>query len=476
MEGRDTELDRTLIEAIQDPLTHLLRNCIDHGLELPERRTAAGKSAEGRLSLRAFHEGGQVIIEVSDDGAGINVAAIRRKALEGGMITPEQARSMSEPDIVHLIFLPGLSTATKVTSVSGRGVGMDVVKTNIERIGGRVSVQSQAGVGTTLKMRIPLTLAIMTALVVTSGDDDYAIPQVNVIELVRLEGPDASDRIEMVRDAAVYRLRGELLPVVWLTAELAPGRRPHAIDEPDRPDAVNLVVLQADNVKFALVVDEVNDMREIVVKPLSRYVRGIPIFAGATITGNARVALILDVPGLAVRANVLSEVRNRSSLPPEASVEATHDPGEALLLFAGPDAARMAVRLSQVKRLETFSRASIEFVGGGAVVQYVDDILPLAEVERLLTEGCASSRPSLDASDEPIQALVYSKNGRQVGVIVDQVLDTIEQSLADMRPATRRGIAGSLVIQGRVTEILDLDVLCADITARAVSTDAGVAA
>jgi two-component system, chemotaxis family, sensor kinase CheA len=458
MEGRDTELDRTLIEAIQDPLTHVLRNCIDHGVETPERRLAAGKGAEGRIVLRAFHEGGQVTVEVSDDGRGIDVGGLKRRALERGLISPEQARSMTDQDAVNLIFLPGLSTAAKVTNISGRGVGMDVVKTNIEQIGGRVTVQSQPGAGTTLRMRIPLTLAIMTALVVTSGDECYAIPQVNVLELVRLDGRDAHDRIEMVRDAGVYRLRGELLPVVWLAAELTGNRRCRPASASDCDSAANIVVLQADTAKFALVVDDVSDMREIVVKPLSRFVRSIPIFAGATITGNARVVLILDVPGLAVHANVLSEVRE-PSLEAGEVIETTGDE-EPLLLFAGPHETPMAARLAQVARLESFPRGSIELVAGRAVVQYFGGVLELVHIADVL-RGCGPSRPPIgDSSEDALLALVYSKDGRQLGIVVDRILDTIEASLSGMNPATRRGIAGALVIQGRVTEVLDLDVLC----------------
>jgi two-component system, chemotaxis family, sensor kinase CheA len=473
MEGKDTELDRTLIEAIQDPLTHVVRNCIDHGLEAPEKRVAAGKPAEGRLLLRAFHEGGQVTIEICDDGAGIDVTAIARKAIERGLITPEQTRVMSEQDLVNLIFLPGLSTAAKITSMSGRGVGMDVVKTNIEQIGGRVHVQSQTGVGTTLRMRIPLTLAIMTALVVTNGDDCYAIPQVNVLELVRLAGEDSDTGIEMIRDAAVYRLRGELLPLVSLATELSrEGTAPHG---PLAARDVNIVVLQAENVKFGLVVDDVQDMQEIVVKPLGRHVRGIPVFAGATILGNGRVVLILDVPGLAVRTNLLSDVRDRSTVQPDASIDGERDGGEPLLLFAGPDDARMAIRLSQLTRLEEFASSSIERVGGHEVVQYFGDVLPLVSVASLL--GSRHAARSVAAGTASVQTLVYAKGDRRVGVVVDRILDTIEQQLTDLRPAGRKGVAGSLVIEGRVTEILDLDAMCAGFTAPvAVEAFAGAGA
>ena len=304
MEGKDTELDRTLIEAIQNPLTHAIRNCIDHGLEGPAGRLAAGKAAEGCISLRALHEGGQVTIEVSDDGAGIDIGAIKRKAIELGLTTPDLARAMSDQEAVHLIFLPGFTTAATVTNMSGRGVGMDVVKTNIEQIGGKVSIHSEAGVGTTLRMRIPLTLAIVTALLVTSGDDCYAIPQANLLELVRLDVDDGGEHVKTIGDAAVHCLRGELLPLVWLDTELTPNRQSANLHVSSA--ATTIVVLTAGDCRFGLVVDAVVDTQEIVVKPLGRHVRAIPIFAGATITGDGRVVLILDVPGVAMRAHVLS--------------------------------------------------------------------------------------------------------------------------------------------------------------------------
>jgi two-component system chemotaxis sensor kinase CheA len=377
---------------------------------------------------------------------------------------------MSDQEAINLIFVAGLSTAAAVTSMSGRGVGMDVVKTNIEQIGGKISVESQTGVGTTLKMRIPLTLAIMTALVVTNGDECYAIPQANVLELVRLGGEDVRHRIEMIGDAAVYRLRGELLPLVWMEAELTPGRRTGSASRSAERGIANIVVLQANHLKFGLVVDEVNDTQEIVVKPLGRQVRGISIFAGATITGNGRVVLILDVPGLAVQANVLSGVRDTSSAHSDAPLEAALEQKEALLLVAGPNGARMAVPLQQITRLAEFSCASLESIGNREVVQYFGEILPLADLTGRHLEAGKRDR-SLSASNAGrLQALVYSQNGRQVGVVVEQILDTIEESLVNLRPATRPGVTGSLVLDGRVTEILDLDTICAGLMATPVVT------
>ena len=454
MEGKDTELDRTLIEAIQDPLTHAIRNCIDHGLEGPAERLVAGKPVEGCISLRALHEGGQVTIEVSDDGAGIDIGAIKRKAIERALVTPDQARGMNDEDAIRLIFLPGFSTAAAVTSMSGRGVGMDVVKTNIEQIGGKVSIHSEAGVGTTLRMRIPLTLAIMTALLVRSGADYYAIPQANLLELVRLDVDDTGGRVEMIGDAAVHRLRGQLLPLVWLDTELAPDRQ--STNLPRQSTAPTIVVLQADDRRFGLVVDSVVDTQEIVVKPLGRHVRAIPIFAGATITGNGRVVLILDIPGVAMRAHVLS-VRDRSAETTAPAAEEAPVRKESLLLFTGPDAARMAIPLSQIIRLEEFPRASLERLGDRDVVQYFGDILPLVDIASLLAG--ASDRCALSADAEILRTLVVSRSGRQMGVVVERLLDTVEETFEDPGSAARDGMARSRVIDGLVTEVLDLNAL-----------------
>ena len=266
MEGADTELDKTIIEAIKDPLTHIIRNAVDHGIELPEARTAAGKPPEGHLVLRAFHEGGQVNIEVSDDGTGISTEKLKAKAIAKGLITADHAARMSERELLNLAFAPGLSTAEQVSNISGRGVGMDVVKTNIEKIGGTVDLQSTRGKGTLLKIKIPLTLAIIPALIVTSGGERFAIPQVSLIELVRCDSEQTG--IENIHGAPVYRLRGNLLPLVDLNRELRlPSQR--------NSDSVNVVVLQAGDRQFGLIVDEINDTEEIVVKPLSKQLKSV---------------------------------------------------------------------------------------------------------------------------------------------------------------------------------------------------------
>ncbi len=308
MDGADTELDRTIIEAIKDPLMHLVRNSCDHGIEVPEVRVRAGKSPQGTLTLRAYHEGGQVNIEIGDDGAGIDVARVKQKALDNGLLRPEQADKLSEREALGLIFQPGFSTAQVVTNFSGRGVGMDVVKSHIEKIGGVVDISSRPGEGATVKIRIPLTLAIIPGLVITSGGERFVIPQVSLLELIRLESDASGKHIEYVHGTPVYRRRGNLLPIAYLNQVL--GLKPAGDDE-----AVSMVVLQAEDRQFGLVVDGINDTQEIVVKPLGKRLKGLTLYAGATIMGDGRIALILDVLGIGQRSGVLAEVHRAGAHP-----------------------------------------------------------------------------------------------------------------------------------------------------------------
>ena len=446
MDGKETELDKTIIEAIKDPLTHMVRNSIDHGIESPEARRAAGKPAEGCLLLKAFHEGGQVNIEIADDGTGINFDRVKQKALERGLITPEQAARMSDREVTNLIFLPGFSTVEKVTNVSGRGVGMDVVKTNIEKIGGTVDLQSKSGHGSTFKVKIPLTLAIIPALTITSGGDRYAIPQVNLLELVRLEGRQAGASIEMIHGAPVYRLRGNLLPLVYLNRELLVQDRAAGEGE---DHAVNIVVLQADEQQFGLVVDEINDTQEIVVKPLGKQLKGTTTFAGATIMGDGKVALILDVLGIAQRASVVSEVRDRALTDKVMQSQAHDADRQTLLLFRAGDNSRMAIPLSLVARLEEFPLSTVERTGGQEVVQYRGQIMPLIRLSSIL-----GGMP--DTEQDPIQVVVYADQGRSVGLVVDRILDIVEETVTVQNRVQRDGMIGSAVIQQRVTDLLDV--------------------
>lgn len=447
MEGEDTELDKTIIEAIKDPLTHIVRNSVDHGIETPERRLAAGKPAEGKLFLRAFHEGGQVNIEVSDDGAGIDLDRVRARAVERQLLTAEQAARMGEREVANLIFMPGFSTAEKVTNISGRGVGMDVVKTSIEKIGGTVDLQPRLGQGTTLRIRIPLTLAIIPALIVVSDGDRYAIPQVNLLELVRLEGEQARSCVEDIHGTKVYRLRGNLLPLVDLRHELGLGER-SADDE-----VMNIVVLQAEDRQFGLVVEGVTDTEEIVVKPLGRQLKGIPTFAGATIMGDGRLALILDVLGLAQRAKVVTEDRERSSVASVASGESGEQSTQALVVLRVGRDARVALPLSRVARLEEFPRDLVERGSGQDVVQYRGEIMPLVDVARAL------GVPAGAADSELMQVVVHTSGGRSVGLVVEEILDIVEEHVSVAAVASRRGLLGSAVVQGRVTDLLDIEAV-----------------
>ncbi len=446
MEGKDTELDKTLIEAIKDPLTHIVRNSVDHGIEMPEDRVAAGKNPEGRLFLRAYHEGGQVNIEMVDDGAGIDPEKIKAKAISKNVITHQEAARMTDRELINLIFTPGFSTAEKVSNLSGRGVGMDVVKTNIEKIGGSVEIHSRVGEGTTLKVKIPLTLAIIPALLVTCGPLRYAIPQVSLVELVRLDEGESESAIEYIQGSPVYRLRGNLLPIVYLHEELG------VESDTKKDDAVNIVVLQADSRQFGLVVDGISDTEEIVVKPLGKQLKGINAYAGATIMGDGMVALILDAMGLAQKAHVVAE-GGRDHVRQEAldREEAKGVDRQTLLIFSPGNETRMAVPLSMVARLEEFQKEIIETSGDRQVVQYRGDIMPLIFLAEVFGMN------SIKENDDTMQVIVYSDQGRSVGVVVDKIIDIVEESVTVKKGSVGHGILGSTVVQEKVTDMLDVE-------------------
>lgn len=445
MEGKETELDKTIVEAIKDPLTHLVRNSIDHGIESPEKRRAAGKPEEGVLLLRAYHEGGQVIIEIIDDGAGLNIERIRNKAVERGLVAAEAAAKMSEREAAQLILLPGFSTAEQVTAVSGRGVGMDVVKTNIERISGTMDVQSQPGQGTTVKIKIPLTLAIVPALIVSCHGERYAIPQVSLLELVRLEGEHTRKRIEQFQGAPVYRLRGKLLPIVYLRHEL--GLEP--VDTNREDSVLNIVVLRAEDREFGLIVDSINDTEEIVVKPLSQQFKGISAYSGAAIMGDGKVALILDVLGTAHKARVVSQHRDHSltdHADEQVHSQRTH---ETMLLLAVGER-QIAMPISLVARLEEIPRSSIEQSDNREVVQYRGEIMPLVHLGALLG---ISTREN---PNEPLQVVVYKEGNRTLGFVVDKVADITEVEINGARECKSSDLLAATVVQQRVTDLLDL--------------------
>jgi two-component system, chemotaxis family, sensor kinase CheA len=467
MEGEETELDKTLIEAIANPLTHLVRNSLDHGIETAEVRVQNGKPAIGKLLLRAYHEGGQVNIEISDDGGGIDPERIKNKAVQKGIISANQAAQMSDRESLNLIFLPSFSTAEKVTNISGRGVGMDVVRTNIEKIGGTIDVHSVVGQGAIFKLKIPLTLAIIPTLIITTGGDRYAIPQVNLLELLRLEGKQLKN-IEMFHGTPVYRLRGRLLPLVYLNQELKldstdAGKSRQSEIEID--EAINIVVVQANDKPFGLVVDTINDTQEIVVKPLGKQLKSLVCFAGATIMGDGKVALILDVHGIAQRTH-MSEAQEKAILADENSRRESSEPPQQLLVFQGPDCRRMAIHLSRVCRLEEFPRHLLERVGKQEVVQYRNQIMPVIYLSTVF--GGDGYSPHLskngfvrsDVTDDKLPLVVVSIGSeQQVGLVVDRILDIVEQPIEIKGAATQAGISFCAVIQGQVTEILDVDAV-----------------
>lgn len=444
MDGADTELDKTIIEAIKDPLTHIVRNCCDHGIEKPDVRVRAGKAPQGKLMLRAFHEGGQVNIEISDDGAGIDTQRLKAKALQKGDIRPEHAERMSEREALGLIFLPGLSTAAQVTNVSGRGVGMDVVKTNVEKIGGIVDLVSRLGEGTTVRLKIPLTLAIIPGLVVTSGGERFVIPQVSLLELIRLEGDSGKQQIEWIQGTPVYRRRGKLLPIAYLNRVLKQETQTAS-------DVVNIVVLQAEDRQFGLVVDGINDTQEIVVKPLGKQLKSLSCYAGATIMGDGRVALILDVLGIGQMSRVLQESREQSHTEAEHVEHADTDRQTFLLFRAGPFE-RLSVPLSLVARLEEFPQVKIERAAGKPVTQYRGQILPLAALGSILDPGSTDSSGDRD----PAQVVVFDDGERRIGLVVDQILDIAEETITIRQSSERKGLLGSAVIAKKVTDLVDL--------------------
>ncbi|MBX6358648.1 MAG: chemotaxis protein CheW [Acidobacterium ailaaui] len=433
MEGQETELDKSLLEAIKDPLTHSVRNAIDHGIEAPHMRTAAGKDAEGTVKLRAYQEGSYVIIEVMDDGGGMKVERIRDKALERKLITRERAAQLTDRELMQLIFLPGFSTAEAITNVSGRGVGMDVVRTNVEKIGGKVEIDSRSGKGTTLRLRIPLTLAIVPALIVRSRGQSFALPQGALSELVHLTADQAKAQLEWLEGVALYRLRGKLLPLVFLDALLKQCR------EPMRESDVYIAVLNAEGRRYGLVVDGLADPEEIVVKPLSLILKQIGLFSGATVLGNGEMALILDPGAIATRANIGMALEEDVHEVVEA--EARNGATEYLLMQSGQE--QMAVPLDKVLRIERIPRAKVEWLRGVPVLRFEGSLLPLH----------STSLPG-----EEMTVVVCRDGARHVGVAVSHVLD-----VADGRPLEEAGTHAAAknvtLLQEKVTSIIPLEAV-----------------
>ena len=498
--GKDVELDKTIIEAINDPLTHLVRNSVDHGIETPEDRIKKGKDARGLIVLKAYHAAGQVVIEISDDGKGLDGDVLAETAIKKGLITSDQAKVMSEKERINLILLPGFSTAKKITDVSGRGVGMDVVKTNLDQLGGSIEIESEVGKGSTISIKLPLTLAIIPCQIVMTGGERYAIPQVNLEELLRIPASRVKERVERVGDAEVVRLRGNLLPLIRMAEvfgieptyydpvqeETMPDRRRNIADrrskssplfkEEDAPppkehdpnteqvrvkkerrqsasSALNIVVVSTGAMKYGLIVDRLHDSEEIVIKPLGRHLQQCQGYAGATIMGDGRIALILDVSNIARMAGLTSlDGSDRAAELADAakdSITKTRDK-QALLTFSSSDQEQFAVPLNQVERVEKIKRHHIEQIGGRRVMQYRGGSLPLISIDEV-----ASVMPLDDRED--LLVIVFHLAGKDVGLLAIGPIDAIEIS-ADIDEVTLKqpGIMGSAIISGKTTMLVNI--------------------
>ena len=448
MEGQNTELDRTLMEGIKDPLTHLVRNALDHGVESPGVRRQLGKPPSATIFIRAYHEGGQVIVEIEDDGAGMDVERIKAKAVREQLISPQQAEEMSERNIINLIFRPGFSTAETVTSISGRGVGMDVVKKNLDKIGGIIDIHSVQHKGTTFKVRIPITLAIIPVLIIKSGEQRFAIPQVNLEELLMLQSDaDVEKGIEEIYGAEVYRLRGELLPLLRLNKIL------NLPEVEKKSENTHVVVLSAGEVRFGLIIDEVGDTEEIVVKPLSKHVKQIYCYDGATIMGDGKVALILNVNGLFRVAQFTLEDIKKAELADagreELDLAVTGDHHQTIVLFKAGDNEYYGVPLAFVIRLEKFSASQIEYSGGRQVMQYRNEILPLLRLEEYFNIP--------QTPDPEMLSLIVFAVEKQIGLVVQDIIDTVEiNTHIDTETFQQQGVLGSTIVQGHSVLILDI--------------------
>jgi two-component system chemotaxis sensor kinase CheA len=435
MHGADTELDRQVLDLIKDPLTHMVRNSADHGLETPEQRRAAKKPEKGTIRLSAYHEGGHIIIEIADDGRGLNTARIQQKAIEQGLATEFEIEKMSEAQIHKFIFAPGFSTAAQVTAVSGRGVGMDVVRNNIDQIGGTIDVKSVPGEGSSFTIKIPLTLAIVSALIVEAGGDRFAIPQLAVVELVRAQ-MNSEHRIERIKDAPVLRLRNKLLPLIHLKKLL---KMDGAESEAENGF---IVVTQVGNQTFGIVVDGVFHTEEIVVKPMSTKLRDIAMFSGNTILGDGSVIMIIDPNGIAQTVGTAGTRGEETEVQQSAQLEKL----VSLLVFRAGSQQPKAVPLSLVTRLEEIDTKKIELSNGRHMVQYRGQLMPLVRMTdevRVRSEGA-----------QPL--LVFSDGGRSMGLVVDEIVDIVEDKLDIEVGSDAPGMIGSAVIKGQATEVIDV--------------------
>ena len=461
VDGADTELDRTLIESIRDPLTHLIRNAVDHGIESPEARLAAGKPRAGKVALRAFNESGRVTIELADDGGGIDVERVRDKAVARGLVSTAAAAALADDEVLQFIFEPGFSTAREVTSVSGRGVGMDVVRTNIESIGGTVEIHSRRGAGTTVRVHVPLTLAIMPALVVHVAGERFAIPQAAVSELVPVRKTGGGSRIEGLAEAPVMRVRGRLVPVVFLDAFLG-LRQGTACRE-----AGTVVLVRVDDREYGIVVDgstgsghsgrgcrdllESASLSTIVVKPIGGVLAALGLYSGATVLGDGGVVLILDLRGMA-RAAELPAIERAAEPPGAAEVAAA---GERYLVCQTWIGRRVALPLAEVVRLEQYRARDVQVAGPRRVVRRGDGFTPLADADGLLGAG----HPASGRAAEPeagVNVVVVRVSGTELGIAVDRIIDVVGAESPLQSTLSAAGVTGTVALGGQATEVLDL--------------------
>ena len=459
LEGEDVGVDKAVNEALRDPLLHLVRNAVDHGIELPEERAAAGKPAVGTVRIRAFHEGGRVHVEISDDGRGVDPEGLVRRAVTDGLLTEDAAASLSEAEAFDLMFRAGISTREEISSVSGRGVGMDVVRTAVEQVGGSVEVSSTPGQGSLFRLNVPLTLAIMPVLVTWCGGTRFAIPQVHVREVVQLDAAQIADDVDDVEGARLLRLRGRLVPLVELDQRLQ-----LTTDRAER-DGLVVVLVETDGRRFGVVVAGVVDTIDAVVKPLPRLLRRINVFAGATILGDGAPCLILDLLALAALSGIALSTAAGDDVEGDLGPSAS----SSLLLATALDGGRLAVRISSIRRLESFSPLDVERSGDADVVQYRDELLPLVRVADLLPERREVERgPRAQSHTELLPAIVCNTSVGPVGFVVGSIDDMVQEPAVPPQPASRPGVEACIVVHGRVAELLDIEALvsAADIGVR----------
>ena len=450
IEGEEIGVDKAVNEALRDPLLHLVRNAVDHGIELPDERRAAGKPAQGTLTLRAFHEGGRVHLELADDGRGIDSARLVDNAVARGMLTADEGAALSPDAAMELMFRPGFSTKEQVTNISGRGVGLDVVRTALQQVGGSITVATQLGQGSVFRLNVPLTLAIMPVLIASVGGQRYAVPQVDVKEIVYIAAEDMATMLHDLDGALIYRLRDRLLPLVDLATQLH-------VASSRKAAGLIVIVVETTGRRFGIVVDAIGDTTEVVVKPLTLATRSIRSFAGVSLLSDGVPALILDVAGVALSAGITATRDDADDRPVEPAPESA----AGSLLMASDDAgSHIAIDMSTVRRLEQISGESVERSGPIEVIQYRGGILPLIRVANHLPSGPLSGR----ANSHVLQTVVCESSIGLVGIVVERIDDVLPRpaTVATPQPPSRRGVIASLVIDNHVTELLDVELLIAD--------------